>query len=76
MWDVFENLLIKFKLRYKWTKITCTLHEGQNTFLNMRGWVQKFPSWHTKTASNAKCCEGYIAPSLVRLMYQYQYVLK
>ena len=40
------------------------------------GWVQNFPAWHTKAAPNGKCCEGYIAPSMMRLMYQYQYMLK
>jgi len=51
-----------------------------NTFLlpsdNLRGWVQKFPDSHKKAAPNGKCCVGYIAPSMVRLIYQYQYVLK
>ena len=42
----------------------------------VQGWVQKHPAWHTKAAPNGKCCEGYIAPSVVRLMYQFQYVLK
>ena len=41
----------------------------------LRRWVQNFPACHTKAAPNGKCCEGYIAPSTVRLMYQYQYVL-
>ena len=36
----------------------------------IRSRVQKFPSWHTKAAPNGKCCEGYIVPSMVRLMYQ------
>jgi len=43
---------------------------------HVRGWVQKFPAWHTKAAPSGKCCRGYISPSLVRFMYQYQYVLK
>jgi hypothetical protein len=30
----------------------------------------------SKAAPNRKCCEGYIAPSMARLMYQYHYVLK
>ena len=38
--------------------------------------VQKFPAWHTKTVPNGKCCEGYIVPSMVRLMYQLKSVLK
>ena len=33
--------------------------------------VQKFPA-----APNGKCCEGYIVPSMVRLMYQLKSVLK
>ena len=43
---------------------------------NVRGRVLKFPAWHTKAASNGKCCEGYIVPSMVRLMYQLKSVLK
>ena len=38
--------------------------------------VQKFPAGHTKAAPNGKCCEGYIVPSMVRLMYQLKSVLK
>ena len=38
--------------------------------------VQKFPAWHTKAAPNGKCCEGYIVPSVVRLVYQLKSVLK
>ena len=38
--------------------------------------VQKFPAWHTKAAPNGKCCEGYIVPSVVRLMYQLKSVLE
>ena len=41
-----------------------------------RSRVQKFPAWHTKAAPNGKCCEGYIVPSMVRLMYQLKSVLK
>ena len=37
----------------------------------VRSRVQKFPAWHTKAAPNGKCCEGYIVPSMVRLMYQF-----
>jgi hypothetical protein len=44
--------------------------------LNIRSRVQKFPAWHTKAAPNGKCCEGYIVPSTVRLMYQLKSVLK
>ena len=25
---------------------------------HIRGWVQKFPAWHTKASPNGKCCEG------------------
>ena len=38
--------------------------------------VQSFPAWHKKAAPNRKCCEGYIVPSMVRLMYQLKWVLK
>ena len=38
--------------------------------LHIRSRVQKSPAWHTKAASNGKCCEGYIVPSMVSLMYQ------
>ena len=31
-----------------------------------------FPAWHTKAAPSGKCCEGYIVPSMVRLIYQFQ----
>ena len=43
---------------------------------SVRSRVQKFPAWHTKAAPNGKCCEGYIVPSTVRLMYQLKSVLK
>ena len=42
----------------------------------VRSRVQKFPARHTKAAPNGKCCEGYIVPSMVRLMYQLKSVLK
>ena len=42
----------------------------------LRSRVQKFPAWHTKAAPNGKCCEGYIAPSMVMLMYHLKSVLK
>ena len=42
----------------------------------LRSKVQKFPAWHIKAAPNGKCCEGYIVPSMVRLMYQLKSVLK
>ena len=38
--------------------------------------VQKFPAWNTKAAPSGRCCEGYIVPSVVRLMYQLKSVLK
>ena len=44
--------------------------------LLLRSRVWKFPAWHTKTAPNGNCCEGYIVPSMVRLMYQLKSVLK
>ena len=34
------------------------------------------PDIRTKTAPNGKCCDGYIVPSMVRLMYQLKSVLK
>ena len=43
---------------------------------NVRSRVQTFPAWHTKAAPNGKCSEGYIVPSMVRLMYQLKSVLK
>ena len=43
---------------------------------NIRSRAQKFPAWHTKVPPNGKCCEGYIVPSMVRLMYQLKSVLK
>ena len=42
----------------------------------IRSRVQMFPAWHTKAARNGKYCEGYIVPSMVRLMYQLKSVLK
>ena len=44
--------------------------------LDIRSRVQKFPAWHTKAAPNGKCCEGYIVPSMVRLMCHLKSVLK
>jgi hypothetical protein len=35
--------------------------------LVLRSRAQKFSAWHTKAAPNGKCCEGYIAPSILRL---------
>jgi len=57
-------------------KIPEALHVQHSDHSHIRGWVLKFLSWHTKATPNGKCCEGYIAPPMVRLMYQYQYVLK
>ena len=42
----------------------------QNIFTNIRSRVQKLPAWHTKATPNGKCCEGYVVPYMVRLMYQ------
>ena len=42
----------------------------------LRSRVQKYPAWHTKAVPNGKCCERYIVPSMVRLMYQLKSVLK
>ena len=39
---------------------------------HIRSRVQKLPAWYTKAAPNGKCCKGYIALSMVRLMYQIQ----
>jgi len=44
----------------------------QWSYLVLRRWVHMFPAWHTKTAPNAKCSEGYMEPSIVRLLYQFQ----
>jgi len=38
----------------------------------IRGRVQKLPALQTKAAPNGKCCEGYIVPSVVRLMHKFQ----
>ena len=40
--------------------------------LSVHSRVQKFLVWHTKAMPNGKCCEGYIVPSVVKLMYQFQ----
>ena len=50
--------------------------EHENVQVSICSGVQKFPAWHTKAAPNGKCCEGYIVPSVVRLMYQLKSVLK
>ena len=46
----------------------------RNTLIRIR--VQTFPALHTKATPNGKCCEGYIVPAIVRLMYQLKSVLK
>ena len=64
--------------------MNCNLIDNENSrvirartcILNVRSRVQKFPAGHTKAAPNGKCCEGYIVPSMVRLMYQLKSVLK
>jgi hypothetical protein len=40
--------------------------------LQLRNRVQKFPVWRKKASPNGKCCEGYIAPSKVRLMFHWK----
>ena len=69
------------RLPYKY----CRLRAGYSYFPHailsgirdgIRSRVQKFPAWHTKAAPNGKCCEGYIVPSVVRLMYQVKSALK
>ena len=49
-----------------------TSHQYLVLIERIRSRVQKFPAWHTKSAPNGKCCEGYIVPSMVRLLYQFQ----
>ena len=42
-------------------------------------YVERFKSFRPdikKAAPNGKCCEGYIVPSMMRLMYQLKSVLK
>ena len=61
-----HHILRVSRVRVKWTvakmKFLCICY--------VRSGVQKFPAWHTKAAPNGKCCEGYIVPSVVCLMYQ------
>jgi hypothetical protein len=72
---------------FSWTLFTLAtapiFHTGsQFSYYSLTGWLNflcqhmwqgpKVPAWYTKAAPNGKCCEGYIAPSMVRLMYQYQ----
>ena len=72
---------------WKWSDIDTVVSEKgvdwwtcRLEVLMLRLWLrnrfQKFPAWHTKAAPNGKCCEGYIVPSMVRLMYQLKSVLK
>jgi hypothetical protein len=57
----------KFKERYEHTSYNVRyLRVGSKSF-----WPD-----NTKAAPNGKCCEGYIVPSMVRLMYQLKSVLK
>ena len=58
-----------------WVELTCDSKRWPSLFLQ-RGRDQTLPAWHTKAAPNGKCCEGYIVPSMVRLMYQLKSVLK
>ena len=51
-------------------------YRQKDTSTNKSRRVQRFPAWHTKAAINGKCCEGYIVPSMLRLMYQLESVLK
>jgi len=54
--------------------LTCDTKRASdlNERYGIRGWGQMFPAWHTKAAPNGQHSEGYIAPSMVRLMCQYQ----
>ena len=55
-------------------EIVCLHAKGISSLV--RSTVQKSPAWHTKAAPKEKCCEGYIVPPMVRLMYQLKSVLK
>ena len=75
---VWTNMMLKTE-----TISTFNLYTTYDNFLSMqcslwfiRSRVQKFPAWHTKAPPNGKCCEGYIVPSMVRLMYQLKSVWK
>ena len=80
----FESLIIlydDFNDNLYWFRInsTCRIYRkcyylGLDKVVRSR--VQMFPAWHTKAAPNGKCCEGYIVPSMVGLMYQLKSVLK
>jgi hypothetical protein len=48
------------RLNYSVVFIVCMYEGGSRSFRP-----------DTKSAPNGKCCEGYIAPSMVRLMHQY-----
>ena len=62
--------------KYMRTYICTYIHTYIYTYMRayvrpyIRSRVQKFPAWHTKAAPNGKCLEGYIVPSMMRLMYQ------
>ena len=80
---LLPRLLIKSKFKKGVILISLRAVQDELCSLSMRRkWlflssrVQKFPAWHTKAAPNGKCCEGYIVPSIVRLMYQLKSVLK
>ena len=71
--------LVACKEEGKWASFSvqcCRMSETAFICLMVSSRVQKFPAWHTKAAPNGKCCEGYIVPSMVRLMYQLKSVLK
>ena len=83
-WDYLNQLVVKtnadFSYSYKLkfvphSKQTSPRFQQQNV-RDVRSRVQTFPVWHSKAAPNRKCCEGYIVPSMVRLMYQLKSVLK
>ena len=54
----------------------CDGSQDYKVLMYVRSRFQKFPAWHTEAAPNGKFCEGYIVPSMVRLMYQLKSVLK
>ena len=82
LWRAVVNTVMNFRIPQSmehvrtYESINECMYVKRNVCMYIRGWVQKFPAWHTKAAPNGKCCEGYIAPFMVRLMYQYQCVLK
>ena len=50
----YENLSRKFKFKYNWTRIMRTLHENQNTFLN----ISRSFLLRTKPFSDKSCREN------------------